>query len=260
MTSQPHKPRVVSVASGKGGVGKTWFAATLAAAMGARGHHALLVDGDLGLANIDVQLGMAPSCDLVDVITGESALEHAVTAQLGGPHRGGFDVVSGRSGSGALSALTADELSQLCSGIIAISLKYDVTVVDVAAGLDRSTLRLAGLADDSLVLVTDEPTSLTDAYAFIKMIRMAKPGVNPQVVVNQANTDAAGKRTYEALARSCHNFLSYTPPLAGVVLKDKFVPGAIRKQMPIAKHAPQSVAWGQVKALANTLFATRLAA
>lgn len=253
LTPAHQQPRIISIASGKGGVGKTWFASTLAAAMGARGHQTLLVDGDLGLANIDVQLGIAPESDLVDVISGESSLETSVCPMIGGVKKGGFDVVSGRSGSGALSALTTDEITNLCSGIISISLKYDTTIVDIAAGLERPTLRLASLADDTLVVVTDEPTSLTDAYAFIKMVRLAKPLAEPRIVVNMANSQSAGMRTYEAISKSCLTFLNYAPPLAGIIHRDKCVPDSIRKQKPIAQAFPQSPAWGQVKQLANAI-------
>ena len=163
---------VIAVASGKGGVGKTWLSTTLAASFAKMGRRTLLVDGDLGLANVDVQLGIAPETDLAAVIAGWVELEDAVTPINGGAGAScGFDVLPGRSGSGALAGLPPDEASRLAAGLTALSLQYDIVLVDLGAGIEDNVMRLARACDRCLVVATDEPTSMTDAYAFIKVLR-----------------------------------------------------------------------------------------
>jgi flagellar biosynthesis protein FlhG len=247
----PHKNMLLAVASGKGGVGKTWFASTLAAAYGSRGKRTLLIDGDLGLANVDVQLGLNPLEDLASVIAGETSILEATIPVLGGPAKGGFDVIAGRSGSGSLAALNTEALSRLSAGIVSIGMGYDVTILDLAAGVERATLRLASMADHCLVIATDEPTSLTDAYAFIKMLRNAKPGTTPAVVINQAAGKQAAERTYEALSKACENFLRFCPVMAGYVHRDKHVPDAIRKQKPLSATTAHCPAWGDMQRIAE---------
>ncbi|HBJ39433.1 MAG TPA: cobyrinic acid a,c-diamide synthase, partial [Hyphomonas sp.] len=168
---------IIAVASGKGGVGKTFMAITLASAFAQAGKRTLLVDGDLGLANVDVQLGIAPETDLAAVIAGWVELDDAVTAVDGGAADGGFDVLPGRSGSGALAELPPEEVARLAAGLSALALQYDQVVVDLGAGIEANCMRLARAADKALMVITDEPTSMTDAYAFIKVLRGYAPNV-----------------------------------------------------------------------------------
>jgi len=199
---------IIAVASGKGGVGKTFMAITLASAFAQAGKRTLLVDGDLGLANVDVQLGIAPETDLAAVIAGWVELDDAVTAVDGGAADGGFDVLPGRSGSGALAELPPEEVARLAAGLSALALQYDQVVVDLGAGIEANCMRLARAADKALMVITDEPTSMTDAYAFIKVLRGYAPNVEPVICINQAESRAAGQRTYEAIARACQTFAS----------------------------------------------------
>jgi len=142
--------RLVAVASGKGGVGKTWFAITLAHAIARAGQRVLLFDGDLGLANVDIQLGLLPERDLGAVTSGRLTLGEA--AQIYGP--GGFDIVAGRSGSGALASMDAASLEHLLAGLRAARTRYDAVVLDLGAGVDRHVRRMAASADTLLVVAT----------------------------------------------------------------------------------------------------------
>jgi flagellar biosynthesis protein FlhG len=234
---------VIAVASGKGGVGKTWLSTTLAACFAKMGRRTLLVDGDLGLANVDVQLGIAPETDLAAVIAGWVELEDAVCKVNGGAGSEiGFDVLPGRSGSGALAGLPADEAGRLAASLTALALQYDTVLLDLGAGIEDNVMRLARACDRCVIVANDEPTSMTDAYAFIKVLRGYAPSVQPWIAVNMADTRVAGRRTYEALARASQTFLGFRPPLAGIILRDLKVREAIRQQKTIISIDPQAQA------------------
>jgi flagellar biosynthesis protein FlhG len=248
---QPAAPRrhIVAIASGKGGVGKTWLAITLAHALARMGRSALLFDGDLGLANVDVQIGLKPTRDLGGVISGQTSLRGARIAIPGC----GFDVVAGASGSGNLAMLPATRIRTLGDELVALAGGYQHAVIDIGAGLDRSVRMLAARADMCLVVTTDEPTSLTDAYAFIKMMRLDGVATEIGVVVNMAASERDGERTYGTLAKACESFLKFRPQLVGLVRRDPRVPDAIRAQTPLLVRHPTCDAGADVAALAQRL-------
>lgn len=249
--------RVIAIASGKGGVGKTWLAITLAQALAQAGRRVLLLDGDLGLANADVQLGLNPRHDISTVLSGRLAPEAAAV-----PHEAGFEVLPGRSGSGALATLSPTALERVVAlpreaAMAEAGQRWQEVVVDIGAGLDLAQRRLAAAADLLLVVATEEPTSLTDAYAVLKL--HARDGVaggsaaEARIVVNQATDAAAGRQTWAALDTAAQRFLGRGVPLAGVVRRDPKVPEAIRRQVPLLTRHPNSPAAQDVRALAQTL-------
>ncbi|MDG1418041.1 MAG: AAA family ATPase [Maricaulis sp.] len=246
--------RILAVASGKGGVGKTTFSIGMARSLSMMGERVLLMDGDLGMANIDVHLGLQPKADIISVLNGKTSLENAVCPAIGGAaERGGFDVISGRSGSGTLANLGGPSLTKLASGVAALALSYDRAVLDLGAGASRSTIRLALAADDVIIIINDEPTSLTDAYAFVKTLRLHDDGAAPLVVINNAPDLVTARDAFGAFKKTCEAFLSFTPVLAGIVRRDATVPAAIRTQTCVAVRAHDCDSVKDIDALAGSL-------
>jgi len=240
---------IIAIASGKGGVGKTWFAVTLAHAAARAGQHVLLFDADLGLANVDIQLGLTPEFDLGSVIAGRASLADAV---LHHPD-GGFDIVAGRSGSGALLALDPAALERILAALHQVAPHYDLVLLDLGAGLERTVRRLSAWADMLLVVATEEPTSLTDAYAVLKLYAADRPQGEARIVVNQASTRQAGERTYATLQRACQTFLGQAPVCAGVIRRDEHVRDTIRRQTLMLTRHPNAPAAADVTAVAKVL-------
>lgn len=239
---------ILAIASGKGGVGKTWLAITLAQSFAEAGQRTLLFDGDLGLANVDIQLGLVPPRDLGHFANG-IPLHRLVTKYPAG----GFDIVAGRSGSGTLAAMDPAHLGHLIGALAELAADYDRVIVDLGAGVEPPVRALGGLAGTGLVVTTDEPTSLTDAYAFIKLSLPAGRTRDLRIVVNLAANPREGERTYGTISKACREFLKFTPPLAGIVRRDPKVRDAIRAQAPLLTRHPGTEAAADVRALARTL-------
>jgi flagellar biosynthesis protein FlhG len=245
---------IFAIGSGKGGVGKTWLSSTLACIYARLNRRTLLVDGDLGLANVDVQLVVRPQADLAAVMRGWIELEAAVTPVLGGAgSSGGFDLLPGHSGSGALAALSIEDVAKISSGISALAMHYDRLILDLSAGIDPAVMCLARGADRVIVVTTEEPTALTDAYAFIKVMRAHLPDAAPWVIVNMADKRLTGRRVYEQLAKACEIYLGFRPALAGVITRDPRVPDSIRAQTPLPIRHPTSQAFEDCLAIVEAL-------
>ncbi len=238
---------MIAVASGKGGVGKTWLSITLSHALARCGRRTLLFDGDLGLANVDIQLGLAPACDLGGVLAGRYTLARAAMEYC----EGGFEIIAGRSGTGGLAGLPTARLAALTNDLAALTADYHAVVLDLGGGVDRTVRQLAARAGTCLVVTTDEPTSLTDAYAFIKLSLVQNPQADLRIVVNMAESESGGERTYETLRKACESFLKASPPLAGIIRRDGKVKDSIRNQSPILTRHPNTTAAQDVERLAR---------
>lgn len=204
----PLKPlgKVIAVTSGKGGVGKTFVSANLAAALAKRGHRVLVLDADLGLANLDVVLNLYPKITLHDVFTGKSTLEDAI---LQAP--GGFSVLLAGSGMVEYSRLTPevrDEFLRIISGLVP---HYDVVLLDTGAGISDVVLFAVSLASEVLMVATPEPTSLTDAYATIKVLVGQQQRQTVRVIVNQAGRPGSGQAITNQLQQVLDRFVVTDP-------------------------------------------------
>ena len=195
--------RIIAVTSGKGGVGKTFVSANLAAALTRRGQRVLVLDADLGLANLDVVLNLHPKITLHDVFTGKARLEDAIIKAPGG-----FSVLLAGSGMVEYSRLTPEVRNQFLSVIQALTPQYDVVLLDTGAGISDVVLFSVSLASEVLIVATPEPTSLTDAYAAIKVLAMQQQRQHVRMVINQAARPGDGRAITSQLQQVLDRFVS----------------------------------------------------
>jgi len=178
-------PRIITIGSGKGGVGKTFLSVNLAAEFARRGQRVCLFDADLGLANANILLGLEPEHTLEDVIDGRRALPDILVSA-----GSGLDVVPGASGVERLANLAPEEAGRIQEQLAWLN-RYDLVLFDASSGVGRTVLQLALASPEVLLVMTPEPTALTDAYAFLKLLRQKSFRGRLQVVVNNAHTEAA---------------------------------------------------------------------
>jgi flagellar biosynthesis protein FlhG len=200
----PLKPlgKVFAITSGKGGVGKTFVSANLAAALAKRGHKVLVLDADLGLANLDVVLNLYPKITLHDVFTGKATLEEAIL-----PAPGGFSVLLAGSGLVEYSRLTAEVRNEFLRIMNSLVPRYDVVLLDTGAGISDVVLFAVSLASEVLMVATPEPTSLTDAYATIKVLVGQQQRQSVRVIINQTTRPGSGAAITNQLQQVLDRFV-----------------------------------------------------
>tara|TARA_Y100001960_G_scaffold327401_1_gene413703 strand:+ start:4126 stop:4887 length:762 start_codon:yes stop_codon:yes gene_type:complete len=220
-----NRAKIIAIASGKGGVGKTSLTLNMSRTLAKKGKKVLVVDGDLGLGNVDVQLGISPNRDLSHVISGQAALHEAIfKTDLG------FDIIPGRSGSDTLPFLTNVERHDIVKQLADIAEHYDYIFLDIAAGVGDEILVFARIADYTALVATPDPSSITDAYAVIKMLKLRHDITNCKIIVNQAASEVDALRTYEKLKIATERFLQIDTPLIGYVTQDTNYMQAVRMQ------------------------------
>lgn len=263
---RPSKGKVVAVTSGKGGVGKTFLSANLAAALARRGLKVLVLDADLGLANLDVVLNLYPKLTLHDVFTGKATLEDAIVKAPGG-----FSVLLAGSGMVEYSRLTPEVRDDFLKLIGDVVPRYDVVLLDTGAGISDVVLFALSLASEILLVATPEPTSLTDAYATIKVLAAQQQRQLVRLVVNQAQRPGDGKAITTQLQAVLNRFLAPKSPTAdpsrppvpavrlvhmGDVPVDQAVKEAVMRRQLLLAHTPGSTAALAVVQIAGRLVET----
>jgi flagellar biosynthesis protein FlhG len=230
-------PRVIAVASGKGGVGKTSVSINLAAALVNAGQRTLLLDTDLGLANVDVMLGLSPRFTLADVFAGRCELRDTV---LEGPN--GLMIVPAASGKRHMTELTPQQHVGLVHAFSELDMPIDTMVVDNAAGIADGVLTFCQAAQDVVVVVCDEPASVTDAYALIKVLSRERGVTRVQVLANQVQHAVEGRQLFEKLERVTSRFLDVTLSYLGAIPRDEWLRRAIQRQESVVDAFPSAPA------------------
>jgi flagellar biosynthesis protein FlhG len=237
--------RVIAVTGGKGGVGKTCVSVNLATGLAASGRRVVLLDGDLGLANVDVLLGLSPRYTLAHVLSGERTLDEIlVTAKQG------FKIVPAASGAADLAAMDGAGHLGLVQAFSGLATRIDALIIDTAAGISPGVLQFSQAAQHVLVVVTDEPASLTDAYALIKVLSRDHGVTRFRVVANMSRGPGEGETLFRKLEKVTGKFLDVLLEYAGDIPDDEHVRRAIRVQRPALDAYPGSPAGRAFKKLA----------
>ena len=248
------RARITAITSGKGGVGKTFVAANLAAALAASGQRVLVLDADLGLANLDVVLNLFPKITLHDVFTGVRTIDEALTEVSGG-----FTVLLAGSGLVEYSRLTSDVREMLVESIATVAPQFDHVLLDTGAGISDVVLYTVSLADNVLVVATPEPTSLTDAYATIKVLASTQGRRAIRLVVNQKLPGNDGRSVRNQLQLVVDRYVSpgLDAPIAiellGEVPTDDAVREAVRRRQLLHECYPGSPAAQAIAAVATRM-------
>ncbi|MFO7551070.1 MAG: MinD/ParA family protein [Haliea sp.] len=240
------QPLVIAVASGKGGVGKTNVSVNLAVALALQGRKTWIFDADLGLANVDVLLGLSPRRNLSHVLQGECSLEEIV---LEGP--AGVRIVPASSGIQRMADLSRVESRGLIHAFSEMAEDVDVLIVDTAAGIHSSVTMFAAAAHQVLVVVCNEPASITDGYALVKVLSREHGIRDVQVLSNMVRSQVEGRELYQKIARVTDRYLDLTVRYAGFVPHDEFLRRALRRQEPVVTAYPACRATEAFKKLAE---------
>lgn len=237
--------RVMAVCSGKGGVGKTNVACNLAVALSMRGNDVCLLDADVGLANVDVLLGLQPRLNLSHVVSGEAPLE---ATMLRGPQ--GIRIVPAASGKFEMTDLQAASQAAIVQAFSTLERQPDVLLVDTAAGISPSVARFVQAAQDAIVVLQDEPASLTDAYALIKVFSQSYGMTRFNVVTNRSPSTAAGRGLFDKLLRVTDAYLDVALRHLGDIPEDRYLVKAVQEQRAVSDVYPLSAAGSAFQKLA----------
>ena len=227
--------RVVAVTSGKGGVGKTNIACNLAVLAARGGRKVLLIDADLGLANADIVLGIAPHHHLGHLLDGSVPLDDILAE---GPH--GLRIIAASTGVQELTQLQDGQKLRLVDALEEIEDRFDLVIIDCGAGIGDNVLFFAGAAQEALLVVSPEPTSLTDAYAAVKVLSQQGGVESFAVVVNPVPTEAHGRDVFSKLTRVTERFLQARVRFAGWLPRDENLQRALMAQRPVVELFPRS--------------------
>jgi flagellar biosynthesis protein FlhG len=227
--------RVYSVTSGKGGVGKTNLSVNMAIVLQSLGKRVLLIDADLGLANVDVVAGLYPKYNISHIVNSGSRVNDVI---IDGPM--GIKVLPGASGIYDLANLTGAELNQLIEAFKSIATAFDIIIIDTGAGISKNVISFVQSSDEAIVVTTPEPSAVTDAYAVIKLIHKCVDRIH--IIVNRADNFKEADFTAQKICNASQKFLNTTVYYLGFVLEDRTVYLSNMKQVPFYINYPNGLA------------------
>ena len=240
--------RVLSVTSGKGGVGKTCVAVNLAYWLSKMGTKVLLLDADMGLANVDIVLGLKPRFTLEHVLSGEKGISDVL---LDGP--GGVRVLPAGSGVAELADMSEEAKATLFGELEALEEPFDYLILDTGAGISRQVLYFNHAVQDVILVATPEPTSMTDAYALMKVLSEARRDYRFWILANMVENESEGKNVYRRLSTVSDKYLDVSTSYLGHITRDPNVVQAIRKQKALALAFPKTIASRCLRRLADRI-------
>jgi flagellar biosynthesis protein FlhG len=248
MNASAVRARVLSVASGKGGVGKTNISANLAICLAASNKRVLLLDADMSLGNVDVLMNVSAKYNISHVFSGRKTLEEIIHV---GP--AGVEMICGVSGMEAIADLSEFQRQRLLRELSGLQDSSDIIIIDNAAGISKSVVGFCLASDHTLVITTPEATAMTDAYAMIKVLAGNNFAGRISLIVNMADSVAEGRRTYQQIAGVASRFLNTHVYDAGVVLRDEKLAASVRMRKPVVLAYPTAKSTSSLAALAAKL-------
>ena len=244
--------RVITVTSGKGGVGKTSIAVNLAIQMQRMGKRVIILDADFGLANIEVMLGIRPQYNLADLMFRGKTLSEIITK---GPEDIGF--ISGGSGIQELARMTKEQVMYLTQKLVELDSMADVIIVDTGAGIADNVLEFVTASSEVVLVATPEPTSITDAYALLKALNrragFSREHTSIQMISNRVGSETEGRSLYEKMSVVVDKFLNIQPEFLGIIPQDDMISKAVMVQKPITMAYPNSPAAKAMQTIAAKL-------
>ncbi|TLS36649.1 MinD/ParA family protein [Pseudalkalibacillus caeni] len=244
---QKRSTRVIAVTSGKGGVGKSNFSLNFALSLIQQGKKALIFDMDVGLANIDVLMGLSPEESIISMIEKDLAIEDVIETGANG-----LQFLSGGSGLASIMKLNDDQLTKILDELGSLQGKVDYIILDTGAGISQENLRFLLASDEVILVINPEPTSITDAYAVVKMLYSKNESIQVKLVVNRCVTEKEGQQTSANFKRAVEQFLRKEIEVLGWIPDDKQVPMAVKQQKPYLLEYPKSDAAVSMNNLVRT--------
>ncbi len=245
--------KVIAISSGKGGVGKTSIIANMAVALSNINKKVILFDGDLGLANIDIVLGVKANYSIIDVINKSKKLEEIIV-----DYNDNLKIIPAGSGIEAVSNIAENDLIDLLDTLNKLSSQTDVLLIDTGAGISKKVMTLLKNAMDILIVSTTEPTSIADAYATIKILTLNYNRKDIKMFINMAKDIQEAKSVFDNMNNICGKFLNTKIEMASYSVFDKNLPNSIKSQKPIIKYYPDSNFSISIKKLINYFFSQNI--
>lgn len=244
--------RTIAITSGKGGVGKTSLSVNLAIAMGLEGKRVVIIDADLGMANVDILLNTESKHSMMDLLKEDVSLDEVIQR---GPY--GVSYISGGSGMEHAGELTEGQRATLFRKLSACDEWADVILIDTGAGIGRNVQDFITAADEVILLTTPEPTAITDAYAMMKAYSHLSEKKEMKLVVNRVYDEDEGKEVVSNLTRAANKFLKMHMDCIGYIYEDRSMLGSVRKRTPLLSLEPESLAAKCIKNLAENIIKGR---
>lgn len=242
------RAHTVAITSGKGGVGKSNVATNMSLALATLRQSVLILDADLGLANVDMLLGVKPRFNLQHVISGQKTLSEVV---MEGPH--GIKIIPGATGVQELADLDSEHRDLLLEKLSVLESQFDFLIMDTGAGLSRNVVGIASACDTVIVVTTPEPTAIMDAYSMIKVVHQTSSELALKLIINMARSEKEAQKTSESMIKVTRQFLNVSLDTLGYLPLDGSVRDAVQHWQPFFLRSPQSPASRQILRIAHAL-------
>jgi len=249
----PSHAKVYAVTSGKGGVGKTSIAVNLSIILAKAGMRILLIDADMGLANVDLMTGVTSPCSIEDVLAGEASIFDALAD---GPE--GLTVLPASSGIGRIRE-TAEGVSNFRKELLKLENAFDIIFIDTGAGISANVVDFVFMAEEVMVVMTPEPTAFADAYAMVKLVYLERPDIRTGIVVNIVQNEDEARRIFTKFSEIVRRFLGCEVHFRGGIENDRAVGEAVRRQTPLALFAANSPSMRDMRKVARNILGMKTA-